>query len=93
MNSGTWPLLTEVCTNVATEPHLQPLSGETLRLAFANTRIGARLDVRARGFWTVGQDTFFHVRVFHPDTPTNGFGKLSVVYKKHEDEKRMYGHC
>ncbi len=88
----TASLLTEVCPNVATEPHLQPLSGETLRLASANTSDGARLDVRARGFWTVGQDTFLDVRVFHPDAPTNRSGRLSAVYKRHEDEKkRVYG--
>jgi hypothetical protein len=85
----TASLLTEVCTNVATEPHLQPLSGETFRLASVNTNDGARLDVRARGFWAVGQDTFLDVRVFHPDAPTNRSGK---VYKRHEDEKkRVYG--
>ena len=88
----TASLLTEVCTNVATEPHLQPLSGETFRLASANTNDGARLDIRARGFWTAGQDTFFDVRVFHPDAPTNRSGRLSAVYKRHEDEKkRVYG--
>ena len=39
----TASLLTEVCSNVAIEPHLQPLSGETFRLASTNTDDGARL--------------------------------------------------
>ena len=85
-------LLTEVCSNVATEPHLQPLSGETLRLASANVNDGARLDVCARGFWSARQDTFFDVRVFHPNAPSNRSVRLSTVYKRHEDEKkRAYG--
>ncbi len=85
-------LLTEVCSNVATEPHLQPLSGETLHLASANANDGARLDIRARGFWTARQDTYFDVRVFHPNAPSNRSGRLSTAYKRHEDEKkRAYG--
>ena len=84
----TASLLTEVCPNVAIEPCLQPLSGESLRLASANTADGARLDVRARGFWNVRQDTYFDVRVFHPNAPSNRTRSLSAVYKRHEDEKK-----
>ena len=57
----TAPLLTEVCPNVAIEPHLQPLSGESFRLASTNINDGARLDVRARGFWNTRQDAFFEL--------------------------------
>ena len=85
-------LLTEVCPNVAIEPHLQPLSGESFRLASTNTDDGARLDVRASGFWNTRQDAFFDVRVFHPNAPSNSSRSLSAAYKKHEDEKkRTYG--
>ena len=85
-------LLTEVCPNVAIEPHLQPLSGESFRLASPNTDDGARLDVRASGFWNTRQDAFFDVRVFHPNAPSNSSRSLSAAYKKHEDEKkRTYG--
>ncbi len=85
-------LMTEVCPNVATEPHLQPLTGESFRLASTNINDGARLDIRARSFWTAGQDTFFDVRVFHPNAPSNRSRRLSAVYKRHEDEKkRTYG--
>ena len=44
-------LLTEVCHNVAVEPHLQPLSGEMISGASSITQDGARLDVAADGFW------------------------------------------
>ena len=65
----TVSLLTEVCPNVAVEPHVQPLSEETLRLASANTNDGPRLDVLARGFWNTCQDAYFDVRVFTPMIP------------------------
>ena len=44
-------LMTEVCHNVAVEPHLQPLSGETMVNASSIKQNGARLDVAADGFW------------------------------------------
>ena len=44
-------LLTEVFHNVATEPLMQPLTGETLTLRSANSEDGTRLDIRAWGFW------------------------------------------
>ena len=88
----TASLLTKVCSNFATEPLLQPLSGETFRLASTNTDDGARLDVRARGFWSDCQDAFFDVRIFHPNAPSNHSRRLPAAYKKHEDEKkRTYG--
>ena len=88
----TASLLTEVCPNVAIEPYLQPLSGESFRLASTNTDDGARFDVRARGFWNTRQDAFFDVRVFHPNAPSNSSRSLPAAYKKHEDEKKTtYG--
>ena len=50
----TASLLTEVCHNVAIEPKLQPLDGETFQYRSANTDTEARLDIRARGFWNRG---------------------------------------
>ena len=47
----TATLLTEVCHGVITEPHLQPLSGESLSHCSAITEYGARLDVAMYGFW------------------------------------------
>ena len=67
----TASLLTEVCHNVATEPQLQPLSGESMTARSANIDDGARTDVRARGFWNASQDAFFDVRVFYPNASCN----------------------
>lgn len=42
--------LAEICHDVAIEPVLQPLSGESFQYATANVEDEARLDVSARGF-------------------------------------------
>ena len=84
----TASLLTEVCHNVATEPPLQPLTGETFHLRSANVADGARPDIRARGFWSKAQDAFFDIRVFHPNAPSNRSSSLATAYKKHEAAKK-----
>ena len=85
----TATLLTEVCHNVATEPPLQPLTGETLTARSANTNDNARLDIRARSFWNNSQDAFFDVRVFYPNAPSNC---STDAYRRHEQaKKREYG--
>ena len=56
MRDITVSLLNEVCHNVATEPLLEPLSGEFLNDRTANTDDGTHLYINA----------FFNVRVFHP---------------------------
>ncbi len=57
-------LLSQVCHNVATEPPLQPLSGETFNYRSAIVGDEARLDIKARGFWNPTQDAFLDIRVF-----------------------------
>ena len=88
----TASLLTEVCNNVAIEPALQPLSGENMAGRSANTDDGARVDIRARGFWNASQDAFFDVRVFYPNASSNRSTNPMSVYRKHEQaKKREYG--
>ena len=43
--------MSEVCSYVAVEPHLQPLTGEEFDGASATTDDGARLDIAADGVW------------------------------------------
>ena len=87
----TATLITEVCHNVSTEPLLQPLSGEHFSHQSANTEPNARLDIRARGFWSTGQDAFFDVRVFHPNASSNRSSTIAAAYRKHETiKKREY---
>ena len=85
----TATLLTEVCHGVTTEPHLQPLSGESLSHRSANTQDGARLDVAMYGFWGGRfEKAFIDVRIFNPSAQSNRHGPLSSIYRKHEQEKR-----
>ena len=84
--------LSEVCHDVAIEPVLQPLSGESFRYATANVEDEARLDVSVRGFWGGRhQKTFFDVRVFNPTALSYRSTAVSSLYKRFEREKqRMY---
>ena len=85
----TASLLTEVCHNVATEPPLQPLTGETFSARSDNTDNYAHLDIRARGFWNSHQDAFFDVRVFYQNAPSN---RSTNVHRRYEQaKKREYG--
>ena len=85
-------LLTEVCPNVAVEPELQPLTGETLSNRTSNYEDGAHLDVSAQGFWGDRHDrAFFDVRVFNPLAPSNCKSSLTATYRRHENiKKRSY---
>ena len=85
----TASLLSEVCSD-GVEPVLQPLDGEPLQFATANSEDGARLDVVARDFWGRNrQRTFFDVRVFNPFACSYFCSQLSRCYQLHEREKRQ----
>ena len=56
-------VLQEVLPDVEVEPHLLPLHGEDISAVSANRQPEARLDIRARGFWSRQQDAYFDVRV------------------------------
>ena len=88
----TASLLTEVCHNVATEPALQQLTGERMVARTAKSDEGARLDIRARGFWNRAQDAFFDIRVFYPNASSNRSSEPSSAYRRHEQAKKCeYG--
>ena len=81
-------LLTEVCHNVATEPPLQPLSGEMLSYRSDNINAEEHLDIKVRGFWNPVQDAFFDVRVFHPNAPSYRSKDTVANYRQHESAKK-----
>ena len=56
----------KVLHDIQLEPPLQPLTGEILYPASANSANEARADIRAKGFWTQQQNAFFDVRIFYP---------------------------
>ena len=82
-------LLSQVCSNVQIEPHLQPLSGETLAHRTSNVDDQARLDISAKGFWNTSHElAFFDVRVFNPLAKSHVNQSLSSCYRKNENEKK-----
>ena len=82
----TADLLSEVCCDVCVEPTLNQLTGETLSYRTTNTTPVARLDVSARGVYTRNQQTFFDIRVFHPNA--RRFQSLKQTYVTNEKEKK-----
>ena len=44
-------LMSDICHNVGTEPVLQPVTDERLTYRTVNLEDGARLDIKAQGFW------------------------------------------
>jgi len=73
------------------ESLLHPLSGEHFSHRSANNVSNARLNIHARDFCSSGQDTFFDVRVFHPNVSSNRSSTIAAVYWKHETiKKREY---
>ena len=82
-------LLSQICSNVQIEPHLQPLSGETLAHRTSNVDDQARLDISAKGFWNTSHElAFFDVRVFNPLAKSHVNQSLSSCYRKNENEKK-----
>ena len=84
----TATLLTDICHNVATEPLLQLLTDESFAHRSANMELNARLDIRARGFWSTGQDAFFDVRIFCPNASSNCSMTTAAAYRKHASTKK-----
>ena len=88
----TASLLTEVCHSVSIEPHLQPITGESMSHRTANTDDQSRLDIAASGFWGGRfERAFFDVRVFNPSAQSNQQTSLTSTYRRHElEKKRQY---
>ena len=78
-------LLSKVQKDVETEPSLIPIVGENIN---GNSADGARVDVRAKGFWRPGQSAYFDVRVTNPLSASALKTPLSRVYDSHEKEKK-----
>ena len=81
-------LLKSVVRDVECEPTLQPVIN---RQGYKKTAIldnGARLDIRARGFWREGQNAFFDVRVTNADAASQQNSTIKSILQKHESEKK-----
>ena len=86
--------LSKVCCDVAIEPPLQPLTGESIEPRSANQQDEARADIHAKGFWGQRQSAFFDVRVFHPNARSYCHSSIPSLYRHHEQQKkREYADC
>ena len=84
----TAEMLTEVCSNVDVEPHLERLSDELLALRISISSDEGRLDISANGVWGGRfEKAFFDVRVFNPCAKSNS-GTLPSVYRKRKWKNR-----
>ena len=82
-------LMTEVCYDVVIEPVLQPLTSETFQKRSTTTDDNARLDIRAKSFWSNSeQNTFFDVNIFNPNAASKSTTAITTCYRQHERAKR-----
>ena len=86
----TADLLSQVCKDVAVEPLLETLTGETFHHRSANRQPDARLDVSARGFWSKGQRAFFDIRVIDPNARRYLGQAIPQTYNANEKEKKRH---
>ena len=85
----TATLLSEVCSNVRTEPPLQLLSGEQFHYRSANVEDDTWLDVSTESFW--GQNkkvAYFDVKIFNPLAASYASSPLAQCYCQAELEKK-----
>ena len=81
----------KVCYDVAVEPPLQWLSGETIVPATANAETGRMrfMQISMQGDFEDDDrvHAFFDVRVFHPNAPSYRNSAIPAIYRRHEQEK------
>ena len=77
-----------VFQDVEIEPQLLAYEEEDLSGKTANRSAAARVDIRARGFWTRQQDAFFDVRVTHPKANLLSRTMVNDQLQAHEREKK-----
>ena len=78
-------LLWKVCTDVETEPQLQPLNGEQIIFLIGNE---ARPHIRARGVSHAGQKAYFDVRITNTNSNFQSYLTWKQIFAKHEKEKK-----
>ena len=84
-------VLREVVHDVEIEPKLLPYADEDLTGKTTNRSVEARLDIRARGFWTRQQEAFFDIRVTHSkDCLWSGSDVLCQLESNEREKTRQY---
>ena len=80
-------LLEKVCTDVESEPHLQPVNGRRFK-AQVNVSDEARADLRARGFWRPGQNGFFDLCITNAEAESQNEKTVAAVLRSKETMKK-----
>jgi hypothetical protein len=75
------------CKDVRTEPELLPVDPRKFKPR-TNTKVGARLDVSARGVWSTFERSFYDVRVTHPNCLSNVGKPVAAIYIEHQNSKK-----
>ena len=76
-----------VQNDVEIEPRLQELEGEQFTTLSTLTGEQARPDIRARGFYRPGQNTYFDVKVINPNSDSYTSDTTRRVFEKAEQQK------
>ena len=80
-------MMSEVSKDTEIEPILTSLSGKELQGRTSNNSNEARVDIKIRGFWKLGQQAFFVLSVFDPNT-RRYHKSLQQCYVMNEQEKK-----
>ena len=80
-------LLSLVCKDVEIEPRLQSISNEQFSHS-TDSSDNAHPDIRAKGFWRMGQNSFFDVMVTNANSASQIDTGLQSILKKHEQSKK-----
>ena len=80
--------LKSTCNDVEIEPPLQPVLNPRNYQPSANISEGARLDVRARGFWRNGQNAFFDVKITNANAKSQRNKPLKTILRNSENAKK-----
>ena len=77
-----------MCHDVEIEPHLEPVPENMIFNRTTNRSDDARADIRARGFWRPGQNSFFDICV--TNTESNSYNKraVSAILRSKENSKK-----
>ena len=81
-------LLSRVCRDVESEPHLMSLTNEQFSKRSANLSDEARLDIKAKSFWQRGQTAFFDVRITHVNAANQQKDNTKKIFRQHEQAKK-----
>ena len=88
LKNFTGALIEKVCHDVEVEPHLEPVPENMIFNRTTNRSDDARADIRARGFWRPGQNSFFDICV--TNTESNSYNKraVSAILRSKENSKK-----